>query len=317
MFDGVDKLQHQAWLYLEPSLQTGNLSEYHHRMRGLCLKYFRQLDGFIEDLVTSAGPDAQVFIASDHGFTSTYEIVRINAYLHKKGYLHWKRMPDTAEAARRERSMFANLDWDKTTAYCRTPSSNGINIRVSGNGGRAGIAPHDYEAFRDRLIKDLEDLRDPVSNERVITRICKREEVFSGPAMNDAPDLLLTLRDFGFMSIKDKEPVIERRRDIAGTHHPEGIFFAFGPGIKRGETIDTQSICDAGAALLYSLGLEVPADFDGRVPEAIFTREHLEKRPVIIGPANTARADTGEAQDMSVDEKESIMGQLQMLGYME
>jgi predicted AlkP superfamily phosphohydrolase/phosphomutase len=317
MFDGVDKLQHQAWLYIEPSLQNGNLSEYHKRMRGLCLKYFRQLDGFIRDLVTAAGSDVQVFLASDHGFTSTYEIVRINAYLHKKGYLHWKKMPHTEEAARRERSMFANLDWDRTTAYCRTPSSNGINIRVARIPGQAGIAPRDYESFRDGLIRDLEDFTDPDTNEPVIARISRREEVFAGPAMEDAPDLLLTLRDFGFMSIKDKDPLVEKRRDIAGTHHPEGVFFAFGPGIKQGEMIESRSICDAGAVLLYSLGLEVPSDFEGIVPEEIFTREHLEKKPVIIGPASTANCNLKKVQDMSEYEKESIMGQLQMLGYME
>ena len=44
-------------------------------MRELCLAYFRQLDGFIERLVTAAGPNVQVFLASDHGFTGSTEIV--------------------------------------------------------------------------------------------------------------------------------------------------------------------------------------------------------------------------------------------------
>ena len=317
MFDGVDKVQHQAWLFLDPLLQTGNLSEHHHRMRGLCLQFFRQLDGIIEDLVTAAGPHVQVFIASDHGFTSTFEIVRINAYLHRKGYLHWKKMPDTVETARRERSMFANLDWSKTTAYCRTPSSNGITIRVSRTPGQAGITPGDYEAFRNRLIKDLEDLRDPESNERIIARIYKREEVFPGPAMTDAPDLLLVLRDFGFVSIKNKEPIIERRRAIAGTHHPEGVFLAYGPGIKRGEMVDGQNVADVGAVLLYSLGLEVPSDFEGRVPECIFTEEHLAKEAVAIGAATTAEKNANESENLSKEETDQIMAQLKVLGYME
>src|SRR6185369_14252081 len=75
MFDGVDKLQHQAWLYIDPNQQKGELSDYHRRMRDLCLQYFRQLDGFIERLVAAAGPQAQVFLASDHGFTGTTEVV--------------------------------------------------------------------------------------------------------------------------------------------------------------------------------------------------------------------------------------------------
>ncbi len=317
MFDGVDKLQHQAWLYLDPALQSGELSEYHCRMRGLCLDYFRQLDGFIEKLITAAGPDVQVFFASDHGFSGTYEIVRINAYLHKKGYLHWRQMPDTPEAARREGTQFANLDWKNTTAYCRTPSSNGITIRVAKKPGDGGIKPEAYDIFRNRLIVDLEDLRDPKTGERIITGIYKREDVFSGPAMNDAPDLLLRLRDSGFVSIKDKLPVVERRRDIAGTHHPEGVFFAYGQGIKRGEITEARQIYDVGAVLLYSLGLEVPADFEGSVPESIFTLQHLTERPVRRGAATNAEVMVGDTEKMSHDERDQIMGQLQMLGYME
>jgi predicted AlkP superfamily phosphohydrolase/phosphomutase len=100
-------------------------------VRELCLEYFRKLDTYIERLVELAGPDAQVFMASDHGFTATTEVVRINAFLHEKGYLAWKETDDSEMMKRREATAFANLDWENTLAYCRTPSSNGITIRVA------------------------------------------------------------------------------------------------------------------------------------------------------------------------------------------
>ena len=317
MFDGVDKLQHQAWLFLDPGLQTGMVSNYHQRMRELCMDYFRKLDGYIEKLVNAAGPDVQVFIASDHGFTTTYEVVRINSYLHKKGYLNWKQMPDTEETLRREESMFANLDWKNTTAYCGTPSSNGIKIRKARNPGETGIKPEDYETFREELIRNLEELRDPETKERIITGIFKREDVFAGPAMEDAPDLLLVLRDFGFVSIKDNEKIIEQREELAGTHHPEGVFFACGPGIKQGKIVDRLNIVDVGATLLYSLGLEVPLDFEGRVPESIFTEQHLAKEPVVIGALSAFQTIDDDSETISEDEKNQLIAQLKMLGYME
>ncbi len=317
MFDGVDKLQHQAWNFLDPELQNGEVSDYHRRMRQLCMDYFSQLDGFIERLVGAAGPDTQVFLASDHGFTATHEVVRINAYLHQKGYLNWKEVPDTDEAARREQSMFANLDWQSTIAYCRTPSSNGITIRVARNPGDVGVRPEEYEDVREKLIRDLEELRDPQTNERVISQVFKREDVFPGPAMDDAPDLLLVLRDFGFVSIKNIEPVVEQRNEIAGTHHPEGVFFAYGKGIKQGRTHEPMNITDVGATLLYSLGLTVPPDFDGRVPEAVFTERHLAERPVVIGGGSTDASNSDTGESMSEDEKNKVMAQLRMLGYME
>jgi predicted AlkP superfamily phosphohydrolase/phosphomutase len=286
-------------------------------MRVLCLDYFRQLDGFIEKLVTAAGPEVQVFLASDHGFTATAEVVRINAYLHQKGYLQWKEVPDTDAGRRREESMFAFLDWQNTVAYCRTPSSNGINIRLARNPGETGVAPEQYEAVRKRLIRDLEDLKDPTSGDRIITQIHLREDVFPGEAMRDAPDLLLVLRDFGFVSIKNKLPVIEPRTEIAGTHHPDGVFLAYGPGISKGATIARRNITDVCATLLYSLGLAVPSDFEGKVPQAMFTAEQLERRPVVTGASTVGATKNDDAAGMSQAEKAQIMAQLQLLGYME
>ena len=314
MFDGVDKLQHQAWAFIEPHAQDGAEGAYHQRMHGLCMDYFRHLDGFLECLVKQAGPDAQVFLASDHGFTTTTEVVRINTYLQQKGHLQWKQMPDTAEAARREDSMFVNLDWENTTAYCPTGSSNGIVIRIGDRPGRPGIKPEDYEPFRDRLIGELRDLCDAETGEPVIIGIFKREEVFSGPAMSRAPDLLLVLRDSGFVSIKNKAPVVERRQHVAGTHHPDGVFFAFGPGIRQGEETESHNIADVGATLLYSLGLEVPVDFDGRVAEGVFTRQHLQQNPIVMGSATMGPNRDQEAEYITDEEK--IKAQLRILGYL-
>lgn len=317
MFDGVDKLQHQAWLYIDPAQQHGELSDYHRRMRVLCLEYFSQLDGFIERLVTAAGPDAQVFLASDHGFTATTEIVRINTFLHERGYLKWASVPGTDAGKRREESMFAYLDWEHTIAYCRTPSSNGIHIRVARRPGETGVKPEEYEQVRARLSEDLQGFVDPTSGERIITEIHKREDVFPGVAMGDAPDLLLVLRDSGFVSIKNKQPAVEPRPSVAGTHHPDGIFIAQGPGIVEGGNIPRRNITDVGATLLHSLGLPVPSDFEGRVPEAIYTPARLAEHPVLVrGTTRQQRRDT-EAAGMSEGEKDKLMAQLQMLGYME
>ncbi len=316
MFDGVDKLQHQAWEFIDPALECEQVDGYRGRMRDLCKDYFRQLDGFIEGLVTRAGKDVRVFLASDHGFTGTTEVVRINSFLAQNGHLTWKPEVDSEEAARREDSMFANLDWDATTAYCGTPSSNGIVIRVAHEPGQRGVPPEEYEAYRDRLISELEELRDEKTGERIIREIHKREDVYAGPAMTVAPDLLMVLRDFGFVSIKNKHPVVEPREQVAGTHHPDGVFLAFGTGIKRGKMVAPHNIVDVGATLLYSLGLEVPSDFEGRVAEAVFTQEHLRRNPVVIGAPTTGPSTDEDAKDMSEQEEERIKAQLRMLGYL-
>src|SRR5262245_48704384 len=318
MFDGTDKIQHQAWRFLDPALKDQDQSDFGRRMVAHCRDYFRHLDRYIEQLVTLAGPQAQVFFASDHGFCATTEMVRINTILHDLGYLAWAEKRDTDAGKRRDQTWFANLDWRKTVAYCRTPSSNGINIRIASRPGDPGVSPETYEPFRQTLIRQLREIRDEVTGEPVFREILRREEVFAGPAMDEAPDLLLGLRDFGFVSIADGRPAVSKRRVPVGTHHPDGIFIAAGAGIRAGTRGDLRNVMDIAATLLYSLDLPLPADFEGKVPEGFFTPEYLAAHPVRVG-SPTLPVKDGEVQDDEIpdDEKEKIIKQLQMLGYME
>ncbi|MCK5770183.1 alkaline phosphatase family protein [Algiphilus sp.] len=316
MFDGVDKIQHQAWEFLDPALLPEEPTAWQARMRDVCVEYFRKLDGFIQSLVETAGPDVQVYFASDHGFTATTEVLRINTWLGEKGYLTWAKSDDSPQAMRREASDFANLDWDKTVAYCRTPSSNGIHIRVARNPGEAGIAPEEYERFRDKLIEDLESIRND-DGEQVVTDVLKREEWFPGAHMDKAADLTLVLRDHGFVSIRNYSPVVVPRERPQGTHHPDGIFMAWGQGIKAAGMTPRRRIVDVPATLLYSMGLSVPEDVEGKVPKPFFDGAWLESHPVTIGAATLASSGQREIEEMDDNEKQQIIEQLQMLGYME
>src|SRR3546814_5174150 len=84
MFDGTDKIQHQAWPWLDKNLLPKNPQGHDKEMREVCLEYFNKLDGYIEKLVKMVGPDAQVFFASDHGFTASTFVLRINTLLEEK-----------------------------------------------------------------------------------------------------------------------------------------------------------------------------------------------------------------------------------------
>lgn len=313
VFDGTDKIQHQAWEFLDPALLPTEPNAWEQRMREACLEYFRRLDGYIARLVELAGPDAQVFLASDHGFTASTQVVRINAFLAEKGYLHWKASTDT----RVDASWIVNLDWEKTLAYCGTPSSNGIHIRVAKTPGEPGVPLADYPSFRARLIDDLLSLRD-AEGQAVVRRVLTREEAFRGPAMADAPDLTLELSDYGFVSIRDVQPAVEKRPAPIGTHHPEGIFIAYGKGIAARGMAPLRQIADVAPTLLASLGMAVPQDLEGRVDETWFTSEWLAANPIGIGPATLPVKD-GEvqAENIAEDDQAALMEQLKLLGYME
>jgi predicted AlkP superfamily phosphohydrolase/phosphomutase len=317
MFDGTDKIQHQAWPWLDEALLPKNPQGHDKEMREVCLEYFRNLDGYIEKLVTMAGPDTQVFFASDHGFTASNFVLRINTFLGEKGYLTWGKNDGSEQAVRREASDFANLDWSKTRAYCRTPSSNGIWIRVAEKPGESGIKPEEYEAFREKLIADLYTIKHPETGQPVVIDVLKREEWFSGAHMKEAPDLTLVLSDHGFVSIRNFEPAVVLRPTAIGTHHPDGIFMACGPGIAATGMVESRKIVDVAPTLLHSLGLPVPADFEGAPATTFFEPGWLADHPVKKGARTKAPERKELKEEMDSGEKQQIIEQLQMLGYME
>ena len=317
MFDGTDKLQHQTWHVLDPDLQPEHPSAEHAHLRSITLGYYRKLDQYIARLIELAGPKAQVFLASDHGFTGTVNVVRINRYLGELGYLTW-REDDGSEATRRRLEVnFAYLDWAKTTAFCATPSSNGVRIRVAREPGMPGIQPGEYHAFREKLIADLYNLRGP-DGEAVITRVIVREDAFPGAAMVDAPDLTLILSDFGFVSVRNRAPVVAPRTQAAGTHHPDGILIASGPGIAPDHSRTLVNLIDIPSILVHSLGLSVPQDFEGTVPVQLFTSAMWAQRPLKRGPAtrpveNDAMTEAGPSDS----ERAKILEQMRALGYLD
>lgn len=325
VFDGVDKLLHIGFKYLFPGSFPKNPTPWDLKIRELCLEYFHKLDSFIGETVAIAGPDARIFITSDHGFGPSKEVFRVNAWLHNNGYLKWKDIKHLDEKEKKgvERLVdrhFVYLDWEKTTAYAQTTTSNGIYIRVANDHNYTGVPPDEYNTFRNGLIRKLEAVRDPKTGERIINRILTKEEAYPGTHNRRSPDLTLVMRDHSFISIANKIPVIMERPDVEGTHYPEGIFIAKGPGIKAGATLPQMKIIDVAPCLLYSLGLPVPSDFEGFMPKELFDPAFLQNHPYRIGePTKIPDFDISEREEFTLgtEEEKLIFGRLKALGYVE
>jgi predicted AlkP superfamily phosphohydrolase/phosphomutase len=328
LFDGVDKLQHICWRFLDSKLFPESPTALESRVRHLCLEYFREIDGFIGEMVAMAGKEASIIIASDHGFGPTVEVFHLNEWLHRHGYLYWADSTNVEQKHSETLGLgtmaqrFYEIDWDRTTAYCPTPSGNGIYISPPGVDGK-GVPAEQYESFRRELRDDLLKFTDPATGQPVITRIWTREEAFAGSRMEAAPDLTLSLRDFGLVSILPSEVLLKPRTETTGAHRPNGVFAAAGPGMREGLSMQRLSILDIAPLLLYTLGLPVPQDLEGRVPEALFQPEYLRIRPVAF-EAPTSKSSAGTAKFPEVDLPEmdlrieaDVMSQLRALGYME
>jgi predicted AlkP superfamily phosphohydrolase/phosphomutase len=327
LFDGVDKLQHLCWRFLDPAYAEELKLPWEQRVRARSLEYFRQLDELLAEIVQLAGPEATVVLASDHGFGAQARTFFVNAWLQQRGYLAWAdgRGPRASDAEVLGMGQLARhvylLDWERTRAYAPMPSGNGIHIVRADENHPHGVSDAEYDPFRDRLIEELSALKDPFSGESVVSRIWKREEAFAGPYLALAPDLTLELQDGGLVSILASEMPVSPRQEPSGTHRPKGIFIARGPGIRQGARLSALSILDVAPLLLYSLGLPIPEDMEGRVPtEALESATLQDRRVQVEVPPEPNEVEPPPAPVGPVLDEEAeaeILRRLRALGYVE
>jgi predicted AlkP superfamily phosphohydrolase/phosphomutase len=325
VFDGVDKLQHLCWRFIDCEPDTEWQTDWERRAHQLCMQYFAELDAAIAELCSFADSATTVVIASDHGFGPTAQVFHLNTWLEQHGYLAWA--PDAQQRHGSEDAVLGVnhvarhtflMDWSRTRAFATTPTSNGIYIARRSQGG-AGVSDAEYELFRERLIEELRQFRDPATGDRVVRRIWTREEAFAGPFMSMAPDLTLGLADGGLISILPSDDVLTPRPHTSGTHRPVGIFIARGPGMHRNGQVDEMSILDVAPIVLHSLDLLVPEALEGRVPEDIYEPAAMRARPVKIGAAGQPEPDrfADFAPSLDPEEEAIVMQRLQELGYIE
>lgn len=316
VFDGVDKLQHLAYRFLDPQLAPKQPTAWEKEIDAACRRYFQEVDRKLGRAMEILGKWGRVFIASDHGFTATHEIVHINRWLHDQGYLRWLGEAPSGEAE----SIFVEgiskhfdfIDRAATKAFALTASCNGIYI--------INVSPDEYAAFRDELIRKLSELRGPDGG-RVITDIKKREEWFPGPFMQRAPDLTIELRDFGFVSVLDGPEVVVPRKHIGGVHHPDGVLLGCGPGIREGVTVERRNILDVAPLLCHSIGLEIPAEYEGEFPVSLYDASYLmSDAPRKAGQATAAATPSSSPvaeDDLDEEDEALLMERLKSLGYVE
>lgn len=180
-----------------------------------------------------------------------------------------------------------DIDWEQTKAYWIP--GQGIRINLLGREPQGIVAPDDYSSLRESIKEALYEVVDPETNEQVVEYVYEREAIYDGPFLERAPDLVVELhrdedsaRSYTFSARIDLQHldgivgVINRK---SGEHHPDGILLAWGPHIVRGLKLEGAQIVDLAPTILYSLGLSVPSDMDGRILEEIFTPDFKEQNP--------------------------------------
>src|SRR5205807_2124579 len=66
-----------------------------------------------------------------------------------------------------------------------------------------------------------------------------------------------------------------------GSHHKDGVLYAYGAGFKQGYIAPNAEIFDLVPTLLHSMGLPFPYKFDGRVLDELFVEDKRRKQELV------------------------------------
>ncbi len=350
VFPETDTVSHGLWSCYDPTHHQYDPREAARFHDGI-LQIYRDIDAYIGELLDSLGSDVTVLVMSDHGHGPVRNFLYVNNFLKQKGYLQIKPTPvsrvknlafalgltprtvysglltlglgklrRTLDKRRGGRGLlkkfflsFSDVDWSRTRAYSIGYIGE-VHINLKGREPQGIVEPGaEYELLRDALIRDLRALRLP-DGQPLVEHIWKKEEIYHGAHLEQAPDILFLPRNLETIAFGDFEfgsnQILEPSFGVSSSHRMQGILIAAGPSIKAGATANNPNLTDLAPTILHLIGLSVPSDMDGRVLSEMLN----DDTPVRFTGASEReiRGDVGYSED----EEEQVIERLRDLGYL-
>jgi predicted AlkP superfamily phosphohydrolase/phosphomutase len=125
-----------------------------------------------------------LMVISDHGFSSFHRGVNLNAWLLENGYLKLKDGADGSSEWLRD------IDWSSTKAY--VVGLTGMFLNIKGREAEGIVSPgEEARALKAEIIAKLNGFTDDEKGETGINEVFDAAEIYNGPYMGNAPDLLI------------------------------------------------------------------------------------------------------------------------------
>ena len=182
-YSTLDLNSHAFWRTLDPGhpLYPGELAARH----GDLLPWlYEEMDREVGKALAACDPETLLIVLSDHGFGSFRRQFNLNSWLLENGYAALK-----TGASRGETDFFGDTRWGGTRAYGLGINSLYLNMKGREPDGR--VEPCAREALRSELIARLSAAVDPVTGARPIHGVYRPEDIYSGPEVKNAPDLIV------------------------------------------------------------------------------------------------------------------------------
>lgn len=262
VFDGTDRVQHMFWRYLEEGHPAGAGRESAAHRQAI-EDYYVHNDRLVGKVMAKLRKEDVLMVVSDHGFTSFRRGVNLNGWLLANGYLALKPGCDGSTEWLRD------VDWSKTRAYAQ--GLTGIFLNIAGREGEGIVQPGaEAKALRKELIRRLSGLRDEERREVGINQVYDAHEVYDGPYLVNAPDLIVGYNHGYRVSWDCATGMVagalfeDNVKAWSGDHcvDPEivpGVFFCNHAIDKR-----DPALIDIAPTVLRLFGIDAPAHMDGK-----------------------------------------------------
>jgi len=292
VFTFTDRYQHYLWKYMDenhPMYDPVIGPTYKNAIKDAYVR----ADNYLARFIDRMGPDDLLIVMSDHGFGHLYYTINSNNFI--------KRTLGTRGVS---------------NAYVHPTDFFGakFKIDVSGPG-----AEERYFSLRNRLIESLRSLTDPVHNAPIIDSIYVKEQIYKGPYLSTAPDILclekpgylfFSLPETPDLRLLDSGPSPDKA--FSGFHRRRGTIAVVGKRVKPGQTIEAK-IIDIAALIYAYLGVPAPAEIDGRVPQGLFD----ETAPERVQLVKSQEAGYRRPVKLARQDSKKIEKQLRAVGYIQ
>ena len=214
---------------------------------------------------------------------------------------------------------FLDVDWSQSKAYSFGRHLGSVYVNVKGREPQGIVEPGaEYEAVRDEIERLAYEFRDPRTGRKLIGEVMRREEVYSGPHVDQAPDLILRPKEpsdifFGLADFGHRDTVSTVYR-YSGMHRDYGMLIMNGPACAAGQQIEGAAIQDIAPTVLHIMGLPVPTDMDGRVLEDAFADGYMDAFPLEMADASAAAGNGATDADYTEEGEKEILERLARIG---
>ncbi|MBI4949063.1 MAG: alkaline phosphatase family protein [Deltaproteobacteria bacterium] len=284
---------------------------------------YERIDRFIGGLLSRR--DINIILMSDHGFAGRDRMIFVDRWLESEGLLASKptnRFLDKLKSlGHEEDKSLSGIKWDETKAFSGRSASGSIFINLKGREPGGTVEPSDYDKVCSLISERLLQLKDPKTGVGFVEKVLRKNDIFSGEALECAPDLVPIFKKgygVGIKSIEDRHLKDEFITDSIywrGDHELHGIFAASGPVFNEGVRIEGAEIIDIVPTILYLYGMPINKAMDGRVLDSVFKRDFVASNPVVLSSEDIRTASGGK--NLSSEEQKMIEDSLKNLGYLE